>query len=251
MLPLPTLPTTAPALDSAQRSITGPVRPNNEDYLGWAACAGPRGRGWLFALADGVGGAADGEVAARAAVEYLLRQFVAPAARGGEEAPRARLGRLVREANHHVFDLGQGRMATTLVACCIWGGEAVIAHAGDSRCYLVRDGRARALTRDHLRRGGSWRPWRPAAPPRLERALGADLFLTVALRRLELEPGDVLALTSDGLHGSVSAGELARCLAQGPGLEQAAQALVALAEARDGSDNISLVLVRIPEASGA
>jgi protein phosphatase len=249
MMPLPT---TAPVLDSAQRSITGPVRLNNEDYLGWAECLGTSRRGWLFALADGVGGAADGEVAARAAVEYLLRQFVAAAAAPGrQEAPRAHLARLVREANHHVFDLGQGRMATTLVACGIWGGEAVIAHAGDSRCYLVRGGQARALTRDHLRRGRSWRPWRPASPPRLERALGADLFLTAALRRLELEPGDVLALTSDGLHGSVSAGELAHCLTQGRSLDQAAQALVTLAEERDGSDNISLVLVRIPEASGA
>ena len=242
---------TAHVLEMAQHSITGRVRPNNEDYIGWAESKGKAGRRWLFALADGVGGAADGEVAARAAVEYLLQQFVAPAAPGGEEAPRARLGRLVREANHHVFDLGRGRMATTLVACGIWGSEAVIAHAGDSRCYLVRGGQARALTRDHLSRGRGWRPWRPASPPRLERALGADLFLTVAVRRLALEPGDVLALTSDGLHASVSAGELAHCLGEGSRLEQAAPTLVALAEERDGSDNISVVLVRVPGATSA
>lgn len=238
-----------PEPEFAQRSVTGPVRAKNEDWIG---CSQPgdageaAARGWLFALADGVGGAAAGELAARAAVEVLTGQYRAG---GGEEPTAARLERLVREANQHILHLAQarrmGRMATTLVACVVRGAEATIVHAGDSRCYLIRGGHAHRLTRDHLRLRRRWLPWRPALDPVLVRCLGADLFVHPELRRQELRVGDVLALTSDGLHASVGAVDLARVVRQAAGLETAAEDLVALAAERDGSDNISVVLIRI------
>jgi serine/threonine protein phosphatase PrpC len=236
-------------LEYAHRSVTGPVRAGNEDVIGCSEpedAADAAARGWLFALADGVGGAAAGRVAARAAVEVLTGRYRTGA--GGEE-PAARLERLVREANHHIVDLAQalraGRMATTLVACVIRGAEATIAHAGDSRCYLLRDGHAHSLTRDHLRRRRSWLPWRRAPDPVLVRSLGADLFVRPALRRQKLCAGDVLALTSDGLHVSLGGADLARVVRPAKGLEAAAEELVALAAERDGRDNISVVLIRI------
>src|ERR1019366_5063976 len=111
-----------------------------------------RTHGWLFALADGVGGQDKGEVASRAAVETLLAGF-RRAARG--EQLRSLLPRLVQNANEKVFEAGLAAksrgasMATTLVACALRFDRAVISHVGDSRCYSIRGGHATALTRDH------------------------------------------------------------------------------------------------------
>ena len=102
-----------------------------------------RTHGWLFALADGVGGHDDGEVASRAAVEHLTSGF--------REAPKneplgALLTRLVQAANLCVYETGKRAsvggttMATTIVACALRYDRAAIAHAGDSRCYLIRRG---------------------------------------------------------------------------------------------------------------
>ena len=135
-------------VEFAQLSDRGRVREQNEDYLGYALPATPaeaRTHGWLFALADGVGGQQLGEVAARAAVESLLASFRAAA---GGETHSSLLPRLVQAANAHVLETGLkagpggAAMATTLVACALRYNRAVVAHVGDSRCYLVRSGRA-------------------------------------------------------------------------------------------------------------
>ena len=102
-----------------------------------------RTHGWLFALADGVGGHDDGEVASRAAVEHLTNGFRdAPK----NEALGALLTRLVKAANLCVYENGKRasaggtNMATTMVACALRYDRAAVAHAGDSRCYLIREG---------------------------------------------------------------------------------------------------------------
>src|SRR5207244_7807393 len=135
-------------VELAQLSDRGRVREQNEDYLGYVLPAAPaeaRTHGWLFALADGVGGQQGGEVAARAAVESVLAGFRAAA---GGEPHSTLLPRLVQAANAHVLETGTkagpggAAMATTLVACALRYNRAVVAHVGDSRCYLVRRGRA-------------------------------------------------------------------------------------------------------------
>jgi protein phosphatase len=128
-----------------------------------------------------------------------------------------------------------------------------VAHAGDSRCYLVRGGQAEPLTRDHTlaqdqaRLGLISRNEEADASTRhiLSRSLGSDLFLNVDTNELQVLPGDVLVLCCDGLHHSVSPEEIAHVAGDGGSLAAAARTLVSLANERDGSDNISVQLVRI------
>ena len=144
-------------------------------------------------------------------------------------------------------------MATTMVACALRHDRAVIAHVGDSRCYLIRRGRATLLTRDHtvanehVRLGLISADELAQSPNRhmLLRSLGNDLFVNVDVNQTQVVPGDVLLLCCDGLHGALEAADMARIVTQHRDLYDAAQQLVALANERDGSDNISVQLVRI------
>jgi PPM family protein phosphatase len=246
-------------IEFAQLSDPGKVRKENEDYLGYVlpeAQEQVRSHGWLFALADGVGGHERGEVASRAAVEMVLAGFRQAA---GGESHNALLPRLVQAANTHVFETGLAgasggpAMATTLVTCALRFDRAVVAHVGDSRCYLIRRGHAAALTRDHTVANEQVRlkvlSAREAAdvPTRhvLSRSLGNDLFVNVETSENQVQAGDVLLLCSDGVHGEVPATDMSQIVSHTADLDAAAQKLVALANERDGSDNISVQLIRV------
>jgi protein phosphatase len=246
-------------VDFAHLSDCGRVRRNNEDYLGCVVPATPaqvRTHGWLFALADGVGGQERGEVASRTAVESLLAGFRASA---GGDLHTTLLPRLVQEANVRVYEAGRAAsaggvsMASTVVACALRFDRVVVAHVGDSRCYLIRRGHAKLLTRDHtvasehVRLGLLSAQDAAEAPTRhlLTRSLGTELFVGVETSDNQVLAGDVLLLCSDGLHGAVRASEMAHLVSQGGDLNAAGQKLVALANQRDGSDNISVLLIRV------
>ena len=236
----------------------GRQRGHNEDYSGYSAPRTPnemRQRGWLFAVADGVGGQELGEVASRTAIETLVAGFdAAPLG----EAPVSLLTRLVQAANIKVYETGRATgpggtsMATTLVACGLRYDRAVVAHVGDSRCYLIRQGHAMALTRDHtvvndqVRLGVMSAREAAKAETRhiLSRSLGLDLFVSVDTSEHHVLAGDVLLLCSDGLHGPVSGAEIARTVSSG-GLQEAARTLIELANDHDGSDNVSVLLIRV------
>ena len=246
-------------VEFAQLSDSGKSRDHNEDYLGYAVPETPeqaRTHGWLFALADGVGGHDDGEVASHAAVEHLTSGF--------RNAPKnellgALLTRLVKEANLCVYETGKRasvggtNMATTIVACALRYDRAAIAHAGDSRCYLIREGCATLLTRDHtvaneqMKLGILSAKEFATSPNRhvLVRSLGNDLFVNVDLAEPQVLPGDVLVMCSDGLHNSVEGSEIAAVTAHGADLNAAARRLIELANHRDGNDNISVSIIRI------
>jgi protein phosphatase len=246
-------------IDFAQLSDRGRIREHNEDYLGYVCPLTPaeaRSHGWLFALADGVGGQEYGEVAAQAAVEHLVEGF-----RGASngESPLALLRRLVQSANAHVHDRsfaskpGGSGMATTVVTCALRFDRAVVAHVGDSRCYLIRHGQAKVLTRDHtfaneqVRLGALSAGDATSVATRhvLSRSLGTELFVNVDAAEHQLVRGDVLLLCSDGLHGAMSTAEIARVITRSGDLARAAQELVAIANERDGSDNVSVQLIRV------
>jgi protein phosphatase len=245
-------------LEFAQLSDRGLVREQNEDYLDCSlpdTAARGRSHGWLFVLADGVGGNLDGEVASHLAVGTLLAGFQQAAA---GEPHAGLLPRLVQAANEKVHDAGLaagsgGRsMATTIVACALRFDRAAIAHVGDSRCYLIRHGQARLLTRDHTIANEQFRVGILASPEAAEaarhmlsRAVGTELFVSPEVSEHRVLPGDVLLLCSDGLHGAVSAAELASAVGGRDELQRAAERLVELANHRDGSDNVSLQLIRI------
>lgn len=245
-------------LEFAQVTDTGRVRDRNEDYLGYVLPASPaqaRTHGWLFALADGVGGHDQGEVASRLAVEHVLAGFRAALA---GEAHGPLLSRLIQSANAHVFETGmssrpaRASMATTLVACSLRFDRATVAHVGDSRCYLLRGGRVAAVTRDHTVVNEQVRigviTGREAGDTMrhvLSRSVGSDLFVGVECTDYQLQLGDVLLLCSDGLHGAVRGEEMAHIIAHCADLNAAAHQLVAIANDRDGADNVSVQIVRI------
>jgi protein phosphatase len=144
-------------------------------------------------------------------------------------------------------------MATTLVACAFRYDRLVVAHAGDSRCYLIRQRQARLLTRDHTvaqdqARIGLLTDKEAAESSTrhvLSRSLGSELFVNVETSDIQVFPGDVLLLCCDGLYHSVQSSEMAAVAGNGGDLSAAAQRLVDIANDRDGSDNISVQLIRV------
>jgi serine/threonine protein phosphatase PrpC len=247
-------------LEFAQATDRGRVRDHNEDYVGCALPEAPereQTHGWLFALADGVGGHEKGEVASRTAVETLLAEF----RRAGRDQPlRSLLPRLVQSANEKVFEAGLAgkqrggaQMATTLVACALRYDRAVVSHVGDSRCYAIRDGRATALTRDHTMVGEQARlgliSEREAAEAEtrhvLTRSLGNAMFVGADTAEHILVAGDALLLCSDGLHGALSNAEIADIVTREADLNVAARQLIDVANEKDGGDNVSVQLIRV------
>lgn len=246
-------------LEFAQLSETGKVRRQNEDYLGHVVPDSPaqvRSHGWLFALADGVGGHELGEIASRTAIESVKSGFRAAA---GGDLHTTLLARLVQAANAQVFEKGLESpqrgpaMATTIVLCTLRYDRAAVAHVGDSRCYLIRGSQATTLTQDHtvaneqIRLGVISALEAAEAPARhvLSRSLGNEMFVSAEISEHQVQAGDVLLLCSDGLHGAVRTSDMVRIVGGAADLEGAARNLVAVANDRDGSDNISVQLVRI------
>jgi serine/threonine protein phosphatase PrpC len=245
-------------IDFGEVSDCGRVRPGNEDYLGHVAPETPeqaRTHGWLFAVADGVGGHEQGELASQTAIETLLAGFRAA---GKGEPLTTLLPRLVQLANARVFETGISNsggagMATTLVACALRYDRAVVAHVGDSRCYLIRNGEARLLTRDHTVAGEHERLGLLSAEEAseadsrhiLSRALGGGLFVSVEVTDHQVLPGDILLLCSDGLHGAISSSDMTQIASNGNSLEVMARGMVSLANEKDGGDNATAQLIRV------
>ena len=194
----------------------------------------------LMAVADGVGGGPGGEIAAGAAVDELAMRFFSANVDGAIEV---RLADAIRDANTAVLRAadaaGKPQAASTLVAVVVRGDRAVIANLGDSRAYLVRAGSSRQLTDDHsgdIEHGIT----RFVGDPR---GVQPDIFVE------ELLVGDRLVLCSDGLTRHVEPAEIAR-YAAGADIDGAVNDLVALANARGGEDNVTVVLyVADPRAS--
>ena len=246
-------------VDFSQLSDAGTVRPRNEDYLGYVVPSSPaqvRSHGWLFALADGVGGQRQGAVASRAAVEEVLGAFRrAPPM----ESHGSLLSHLVQGANARICETeamagpaGAG-MSSTIVVCALRFDRATIAHVGDSRCYLVRNQKARVITQDHtvaneqVRLGVLSKTEAKSVPTRhvLSRSLGSGLFVNVEIDEVQVLAGDVLLQCSDGLHGAVTDEEIAATVCSNDNLETTARQLVDSANRQDGGDNVSVQLIRI------
>ena len=261
-------------LEFAELSDSGLTRDHNEDFLGHVLPASPaqvQSQGWLFALADGVGGQELGEVASRLAVETVQAGF--------RKIPKgimhvSLLPRLVQDANHAIVDQGHAaphrtdarysdpggailpggsHMASTLVLCALRFDSAVVSHVGDSRCYLVRNGNLTSLTHDHtmvdeqVRLGLISKSEAATGANRhiLTRSLGSELFVAADTITVNIMPGDLLLLCSDGLHGYVPDAEIQQIVASAPNLDQAAATLVAAANAAGGYDNVSVQLIRV------
>ena len=242
-------------LDWGLCSETGPRREHNEDFAGASVPDDPTAPGPLFAVADGLGGHAAGEIASRTAVEVLLDRWRA----GGADDAARHLRACARDANSAVltasYERGRSGMGTTLTALAVAGRQALIAHVGDSRAYLVRGDACEQLTSDHSRVAEMVRlklisAERAADHParsQLTRSLGAAMSLQVDLVRRPVQTDDVFVLCSDGLWDEVARSEVlerVRASRTDPARGVAA-ALVATAVERGCADNVTAVVVRI------
>jgi serine/threonine protein phosphatase PrpC len=242
-----------------QASDFGKVRTNNEDAMGSfipASRQQARTHGYLFAVADGVGGMDLGEIASATAIATLTEEF--PKAQAGTMLISL-LPRLIQHANAAVHDrtLSQEyrgkKMATTLVACALRHDQAIVSHVGDSRCYLVRNGKAKQVTQDHTwvneqRKMGLISASEIADSDSrhvLIRSLGPEMFVAPDTTALTLQAGDVLVLCTDGLHDEMSENVLAGIVSQNKNIDEIARELVARAVEIDGGDNTTAQVIRV------
>ena len=229
------------SLTAAAVSETGQVRETNED----SAYSGR----WLFAVADGMGGHAAGEVASAAVIESLRTHddVVAPA------VLLEVLGHAVTEANAEVArraaeDPDRFGMGTTLTAMLWSGDRAALVHIGDSRAFRLRDGHLRQITEDHIL--GNLVSNAGALAPVLSRYLDGRPDRSPDLGLCVLRPGDRYLLCSDGLSPVVSTEAVGAVLAAAPDPAAAALQLVALAEDAGGPDNVSAIVVDVRSGDG-
>lgn len=220
----------------------------------------------LLAVADGMGGAAAGEVASRMTVDAVRCAFEEgdvtwPSAMRGQPSPSPGLPRLVasvQRANVRVHaaaraDSGKAGMGTTFTALLMLEEHGAIAHVGDSRLYRLRGGRLGQLTRDHtliddfLRRGVLTPEEAERSPYKhtITRAVGVEATIDVDARYLATLPGDVLLLATDGLHGVVGDDDIAAILQTEQDLTRAASQLIEATLDAGAPDNVTVVLARI------
>ena len=221
----------------------------------------------LFVVADGVGGQNAGEVASRMAVEVINSHYLKATEDDDEpfigEAVESmsdevnRMASAIRLANQVVYETStsnpslKGMGSTVVAVTATEDGNLAVAHAGDSRVYLIRDGGMFQLTNDHSLvaeqvRAGLITP-EEAATSKIRnvitRALGVSPEVEVDMDEQPLEDGDIILLCSDGLTGMVDDDTILSVIEQQPSLEKACEELIRLSNENGGKDNITAVLV--------
>lgn len=221
----------------------------------------------LFLVADGMGGHGHGDVASRLAVEAIRFQMeqsflaweeadsIAPPA---QRSYTAALESAVKAAHQRVVgavveDQTLVGMGTTVVGLVVGNGAAVVAHVGDSRAYRLRDGQLELVTDDHtwvneqVKAGYLSSDQARTHPLKsvVTRAVGGDHEVEVDVRELELQPGDLFLLCSDGLTTMLRDDEIREQLTASDSLEERCRQLVATANDHGGVDNITVVLLEV------
>ena len=212
----------------------------------------------LFVVADGMGGAQAGEVASEMAVQSFSSGLP-------DDAPAEQsLVRIIEDANRAIHDRSQSDartagMGTTVTAAYVGEHDVTIAHVGDSRAYLLRDGELLRLTRDHslveelIARGKLTEAQAEMHPQRsvITRALGSDPDVEVDVHVYSARDGDVFMVNSDGLTSMVAEARVKEILEGASSLADAGRELIAAANDAGGRDNITVILFRLEEVDGA
>jgi len=249
---------------AAGKTDIGLVRKNNEDNFGYDNRQG------IFVVCDGMGGQAAGEVASKIAVDTVLRYFHEEEKRHGAEvlgkgfdevsASANALANAVQLANKAIReiatrDTSRSGMGCTIVALKVEGDLFSIAHVGDSRIYLVRDGAIQQLTTDHslvmeqVRRGLITLEEAEHFEMQnvIVRALGSEDSVEPDLADLKLQLGDTLLLCCDGLSRFVKDVAMLELIEKAKSLEEACDSLIEAAKSGGSDDNITVLLVRAVE----
>jgi serine/threonine protein phosphatase PrpC len=244
-------------LEAAACSHTGSVRITNEDSFGVCLDAG------VFVVCDGMGGAAAGEIASRLAVDTLIERMCSEP----EEDLQKALSEAIAAANRLVYqhaekDSALHGMGTTLVAVIVSDSRALIAHVGDSRCYLFRGGTLSRQTKDHslvdeqVRLGQLTQDQADRSPLRnvITRAIGTRKTVAAEVSEIDLEQGDLLMLCSDGLTRELPDERIVEILNELEDHDEDVEAisgkLVEAANAAGGRDNITCIITRVPDGLG-
>jgi protein phosphatase len=239
-------------IETGSESHVGLVRSVNQDrYAEFEDGRGNR----LLVVADGMGGHRGGETASRLAVEVMGEIF-----ERSKDSLEQTIRSAVEKANGRIYecagaDPDLAGMGTTVVGLALGeAGEAWVVHVGDSRLYLLRGGRLRALTEDHslvaeMHRQGFITAEEAQVHPRrneLTRSVGVAAGVDVEISRIAMRPGDRFLLCSDGLCGYVGDDEIRQVLESEQPLA-AARTLVDRANAQGGYDNVTVQVVAIAE----
>ena len=224
----------------------GRVRSVNQDMY-YLPAAGEN----FAVVADGMGGHQAGEIASRIAVEEFSR-WLRYAPRPNEDSLRV----AISEANRAIYltakaDSAKNGMGTTLTALWVDTNRVYLAHVGDSRAYLLRDGEIMQLSRDHsvvaemVERGEITQEEAKVHPHRhyITRALGTGTHVTPEISRFERRPGDVWLLCSDGLSNYIEADELRQMMRARGDWPRRVTRMVETALRRGGSDNITVLVI--------
>jgi len=224
--------------------------------------AGPKGS--LFMVADGMGGAAAGEIASAMAVEVVVGElqttWVSVESSGAEEFVRA-IKQATKAANERINSYASAHpeyrgMGTTATIAGLLGDTLYLAQVGDSRAYLVRDGVARQITKDQslmqkLIEAGELTEEEAEHSERrniILQALGPEASIKVDLTHQALRRGDTLVLCSDGLSGQVSKDDIASVVSREQDLTAACRVLIDRANENGGPDNITVIVARFEGA---
>lgn len=242
-----------PEIESSGLSVIGPVREDNQDSIRLSDHEHPVGQGLLFAIADGMGGYAHGGMASLLALESFIDVL---ASQNGGAIPKT-LQRGVETANLQVYQKAQqmdvGRMGTTLTAAYVCGDMLYLAHVGDSRAYLIRDGRCICLTSDHTTVGDMVRS-KLISPDKirthaqrsiLTKSVGTALFVQPDIVQQKLKEGDRLILCSDGVWSVIEDEEFAQVAGKSSSMDRISQEIIDLALDHQTDDNASVVVFHL------
>ena len=237
-------------------SDAGRVRDLNEDHFLVRTSDGSKGN--LFLVADGMGGHQKGEIASQLAADIVAQSYYR--LRG---SPPDAISAAIRKANDTIYNQASTNpdlkgMGTTLTALVLDRDNAIVAHIGDSRAYLVRNGTIQQITRDHswvaerVRQGlltpeeAKNHRWRNV----ITNALGSRAEVRIDMTATKVQAGDLIVLCTDGLPTMVPDDEIRRVAAEFDP-PQAVETLIREAVETGGQDNITVVVVRIEEVPGA
>lgn len=248
-----------PRLKAGCLADIGLGRDHQEDCIGYASLYEhpayfplARQRGNLYVLSDGAGGHQAGDMASEIAVLGTLTLFYRQTNAGIEEALLEAVHEASYRIGHYAANAGISARAT-LVCAVIRGNELCMTNVGDSRAYLIRNGRATQLSEDHtlvaqwMREGQITieQAKQHAYRNVLTQALGGTEEVQPSVHWEEVLPGDEILLCSDGLHGVVDNSTIARIVSRATDPQVACEQLIDLANDAGGPDNISIVIIQI------
>jgi len=239
----------------------GTVRKDNQDNI--RTCSSEESRagktGYLYAIADGMGGFAHGGIASSVALDIFFKTFYSTSG----SSIRQRFKTAIQAANVSIFQLSQrinaGRMGTTLTAVNIIGSSMYVGHVGDCRAYLISNGKSKCLTNDHTRVGEMVR-YKIIPPEKLRthsqrsilnKSLGLELFVQPDIFKVQVKNGDIVVLCSDGVWSVIEDDEFSAIINKNKNDEKISSYIGALAMQRNSDDNVSVVVIYLNKLSSS